>query len=462
MTPVVVGDNFIIQGENSPFGVHHWIPLQLQAGISYAAHGLFSTEVIVHPGSPADLGFSTSYTLYTREFFISLRDSQGQLVPGKTSGRDFAFSTPNKGVYYLDVVGPYPGFGPDDSLIETAKINFASYQDDYVDNTATKGQMAKPAVQAVTVKGSVEVDGDHDWFKVSLDAGKQVLFSVKPTNTSPASLEHPVIHLYDSTGKVLSTGDDSQQISFTATKSGNYYVDVSGWVSSISRNFGSDNGTYTLTATPKADDYGNTPLTAGSIDFGTTGEISGNIETKGDHDWVAVKLLAGRSYFFSLSGAGSAKPVAGQLNTVALALRDAKGVLIDQGEGAGGYTSKLVYMPEKSATYYLDASALKNTETGHYTLNELSYLDDAPNYVSNIKPLEPGVTLGGNIGYKGDHDFLSVKVEAGKAYQISISPIFVDYASYKVDLEVKLRDAAGALITTGNIVKKYESVLVDL
>ena len=54
-----------------------------------------------------------------------------------------------------------------------------------------------------TVTGSLEVVGDHDWFKMTLSAGQSVTITVNGT-----TLEDPYLRIRNSSGTVIHENDD--------------------------------------------------------------------------------------------------------------------------------------------------------------------------------------------------------------------------------------------------------------
>ena len=83
-----------------------------------------------------------------------------------------------------------------------------------------------------TTNGSVEVGGDHDWFKISLSAGQTIQVTMNGLGLS--ALEDPYLRIRDSTGAVIFENDDSGGsrnafIAFQATYSGDYYIDAAAW-----------------------------------------------------------------------------------------------------------------------------------------------------------------------------------------------------------------------------------------
>ena len=82
-----------------------------------------------------------------------------------------------------------------------------------------------------TVPGSLEVIGDHDWFRITLEAGQSVTVTLNGT-----TLEDPYLRILNSSGTVIHENDDissginrDSRVSFTASTGGTYYIDVGAW-----------------------------------------------------------------------------------------------------------------------------------------------------------------------------------------------------------------------------------------
>jgi serralysin len=111
-----------------------------------------------------------------------------------------------------------------------------------------------------------------------------------------------------------------------------------------------------------------------AADTSTTAHISvgdtytGTIETGGDHDWIAIDLVAGQKYTFTLNGSG-----ANALEDPYLYLLDSSGtVVVENDDGNGSRDSRIVFTATTSGTYYLDAAAwgdATHSYTGDYTLS---------------------------------------------------------------------------------------------
>jgi len=108
--------------------------------------------------------------------------------------------------------------------------------------------------------------------------------------------------------------------------------------------------------------------TTASVNVG--GTYVGTIDTGGDHDWIAVNLVAGQKYTFTLDGYGS-----NALEDPYLYLRDASGtVLAENDDGDGNRNSRIVFTATTTGTYYLDAAAWDDDAhtyqyTGDYILS---------------------------------------------------------------------------------------------
>lgn len=99
-------------------------------------------------------------------------------------------------------------------------------------------------------KGAIQSVGDHDWFRVSLEADEFYRINLEGADTKEGALEDPyLLGVYDSNGQLLpKTTDDNgglgrnAYLSFTPEESGDYYIAVGA--------FGDSTGTYELSAEP--------------------------------------------------------------------------------------------------------------------------------------------------------------------------------------------------------------------
>jgi len=97
--------------------------------------------------------------------------------------------------------------------------------DDVSGTLHTLGQLS---VNAAATLGSIEVVGDHDWWRVQLTAGTSYAISVAGAG-GLGSLSDPMLRLYDSAGHLIAQDDDfgsslNAQLNFSPSASGTYYV----------------------------------------------------------------------------------------------------------------------------------------------------------------------------------------------------------------------------------------------
>ena len=116
---------------------------------------------------------------------------------------------------------------------------------DFSSNIYTRGRLYLNSYAT----GSVGYRGDQDWFRIYLRAGQRARFDLEGSPTGRGSLGDTYLRgIYDSSGRYISgtrnddggTGSNSR-VTFTASRSGYYYVSAGG--------YGSRTGSYRLTAT---------------------------------------------------------------------------------------------------------------------------------------------------------------------------------------------------------------------
>ena len=100
-----------------------------------------------------------------------------------------------------------------------------------------------------TIGGDLETIGDRDWYRVQLTAGQQ--YTILLTGVT---LEDPYLRIRDAAGNLIIERDDinpgvmrDSRVSFTATTSGTYFIDVGSWEDGDT---GGYTGTYQLSVQP--------------------------------------------------------------------------------------------------------------------------------------------------------------------------------------------------------------------
>jgi serralysin len=106
-----------------------------------------------------------------------------------------------------------------------------------------------------TKTSALEVKGDHDWFKITLNAGQEIIVTL-----NGVTLEDPYLYIRNSAGNVVKDNDDisagvirDSKLSFVAPTAGTYYIDVGAFAEDYT-------GTYELSVKPY------TPPPLGTLD----------------------------------------------------------------------------------------------------------------------------------------------------------------------------------------------------
>ncbi|WP_417451260.1 M10 family metallopeptidase [Kordiimonas sp.] len=136
-------------------------------------------------------------------------------------------------------------------------------------------------------------------------------------------------------------------------------------------------------------DIPNNTGTTATLSFG--GSFSGDIETVGDEDWVAVTLQAGTTYAIQMLGASVGQ--GSLVDPFIKGLYSASGTSLDRADddGAGGRNSQLVFTPDASGTYYVSAGGWES-ETGTYTMTLQEYEADTPTVTSRAVVEQVGLS----------------------------------------------------------------------
>ena len=163
---------------------------------------------------------------------VSLYDHSGAAIAGGTNtgpgGDPELYFTPQTSGTYFVAAESYSQDGKGLTGSYTVHVT----QDDYAANTSTNGHFTFSAYDPYdgSASGTIEVAGDHDWFKIGMTAGQQYTFDLTGTLGGGGTLGDPVERIYDSSGKQVAqagTSGADPELSFTPTTSGSYYVDVS-------------------------------------------------------------------------------------------------------------------------------------------------------------------------------------------------------------------------------------------
>ena len=316
--------------------------------------------------------------------------------------------------------------------------NGASEADtDFPATTATTGRVDVGA----SATGNIGTDGDADWFRVDLEAGKTYQFDLEGPFNGRGTLEDPLLKLFES-GVRIALNDDSgatfdSKIIHTPTAGGTYYleaIEAGEGVSSVTT------GTYTLSVREIP------PCTL------NTGDIWCGVVTVGEVKTTADALV-GHGF---ADGAGlSAGSLAGNPDDTMFSVGDndytimAAYIQVPTGTTVTGALyvllsadltdddkAGLVLTVDDTTLTFAFSGATKGT-TGLYSwglsgltwsagdtvtvrLPEPTTPDDFPADTTTTGQVDVGGSATGNVESVGDADWFLVELEAGTRYQIDL------------------------------------------
>ena len=391
-------------GEINYPGDRDWIAVILEAGKIYRIdlEGL-------------DAGAGTLGDPYLR----GVHDGDGDLIGGTTDNNRGAGR--NSRVFFKAADADttyYVSAGVSGFSLGTYTLSVTEIVDDYAADTATTGTV----VVGGTATGEINYSGDRDWFAVILEAGKVYRIDLEGWDAGAGTLGDPYLRgVHDGDGDLIGGTTDNNggagknsRVFFKAADAdadATYYVSAGVYGSAV--------GTYTLSVTEMVDDYAADTGTTGTVLVG--GTATGEIETPGDRDWIAVILEAGKIYRIDLEGLDAG---AGTLHDPYLrGVHDGDGDLIggttDNNGGAGRNSRVFFKAADADTTYYVSAGA-SGFSLGTYTMSVTETVDDYAADTDTTGTVMVGDTATGEINYSGDRDWFAVILEAGKVYRIDL------------------------------------------
>jgi hypothetical protein len=288
-----------------------------------------------------------------------------------------------------------------------------SASDDAAGDASTTAQLAIGG----SVQAKIHKTGDHDWFKVTLDAQTLYQFTLKAAESNAGTLRmlgsgtyEDYLRLWDplgaggpvQVGQVTPTYQGKPvTILFAPTRSGDYFLDM-----------GSNHvtGSYTLSAVLLArDDHANDIAHASALPLNS--KLAGAINYAGDVDLFCVTLRAGVSYAVTLDSGDAA------YGSVWRALSKSGGpparVSGDGSSWEGDLTLSLV--PSVDGVYTIGASGgTGDAVPYHVTLTEVE--DDYLASVATTGRVLPGALAHGTLEIGADADWFKAPVTAGQSY----------------------------------------------
>ena len=342
---------------------------------------------------------------------FSLRDSSGNYIninyDDYNAGESVLLGqVEESGTYYISV-------SSSNSTLDYT-LTATVLEDDFAGDASTTGALEV----GNTATGTIDFQGDSDWFAISLTAGNVVRIA------SDGFFETGLT-LRDEFGNSVAFGDLDFETNeaFLITQveeSGIFYIDVSSFTSTLD---------YTLSATLLEDDFASDVSTTAALSVG--GTASGTIDFRDDSDWFAIELTAGEIVRIAIDGFDA------NLN-----LRDVFGnVFASDNLDFDTNETFLIAQVEESGTFYVDVSSF--TSTLDYTLSATLLEDDFASDTSTTGALEVGNMATGTIDFQNDSDWFAISLTAGEVVRIASDGFF--------DTGLTLRDEFGNSVAFGDV-----------
>ena len=362
---LTVGDRF--DGNIADTYDIDWIAVDLVAGTEY----IFSLdETLPVAGFDAYFYLSESDGAVTSAFYDEFENVM-------------VFSPTSSDRYFLDI----SAFTTGDYAIEMAV-------DDLPGNATTPATLTPDT----TVTGVLQYTDDKDWIAVDLEAGRTYFFSLDDTLTVAPIDGELSVKTPNGAGTTATYDQYYNVLTYSPTVTGRHFVEVT-----------SSFATGGFAVSMGVDDLPGDTTTPATIAVGET--FQGSVDYPEDTDWIAVDLVAGTEYIFSLN---PDLPVSGI--DASFYLMRPNGVTT--ADSIDSYYDAIIYNPDSSGTYYLGVSSY--LETGAY---EILMATDVPAGTNSTAVVIPGEVYEGTYDYQGDEDWIGIDLEYGKTYAIRITGV---------------------------------------
>ena len=357
-------------------------------------------------------------------YLRGVHDADGVFITGTTDNDGGAgynarvtFTADEAGTYYV-AAGDY---GTRKGTYTLSVVDVTDgIPDDFEAGTGTSGAVAVGG----SATGEIDFYNDRDWFAVTLEANSTYQIDLEGEDTDAGTLKFPYLYgVHDADGVLIAgtthhgggTGCNSQ-VYFTAEDAGTYYV--------AAGSHRADEGTYKLSVVELADgipdDFAAETGTSGAVTVG--GSARGEIEVRGDRDWFAVELDAGKKYMIDLEGSSTGAGTL--LDPYLRGVHDTDGNFIagtTDNHGGVGLNGRVRFTAEEAGTYYVAAGAGGyGYRRGTYKLSVTEVPDDFAAGTGTSGAVEVGGSVTSDIEISFDRDWFAVTLEAGATYRIDL------------------------------------------
>jgi len=374
--------------------------------------------------------------------YLTLLDIDGNIIlesksPDRNANAGLSFSPSESGEYFIRV--RHDGFRSSDQF-----YTLILYYDDHSSNTET----ATPVELNTTVHGRINVEGNVDYFSFETEAGDEIVITVTSDSSSI------LLTLFDTDGvtslsqvtELNSSGTLRQNIKFTVSESGKYFIQIRD--KSIYRSGNS----YALSLTLHEDDHGNNPEYATPISLNTP--TNGVIGFADDVDCFSFEANQGDAIRIETTGDGSA------LNVVLVLLASDGSTILKRSDSSHRYkptrfepAESFLFPVAASGQYFImikDKDSKLGGDHYFYTLKLTIYEDDYADSSEYATPIDFDTPISGVIGLTGDVDYFSFEANQGKIVNIEAIGQGGAFENVLDNVFVSLLDTDGVQRLAGN------------
>jgi hypothetical protein len=263
------------------------------------------------------------------------------------------------------------------------------------------------------IAGSIEYQGDVDWYRLSVRTGQRYRISL--TGAGETGLGDPYLRIVTAEGEELGGNDDAGDgtlnslAEFTPQRSGTVYIEARGFADVYE-------GAYTLRIEAErapTDAISGASNTRGRVAVG--GSVDGVIDFVGDLDWYRVRFEGGQSYRIRLNRAEGD----GALGDPFLHVYGADGSeLVADDDGGGSLNSYIEFNAPATGTYYIGAGAFSEG-MGRYRLS-VQEGDIPADASTDVELSAEGDYRDGVLAPGGDRDWYRVNLAEGQSFRASL------------------------------------------
>ena len=333
------------------------------------------------------------------------------------------WEAPASGDYYLVVEAS--GFDADVGSY-TLTVSHSTIVDDHGNDIDD----ATVAAVGVDVRGTLDYDGDIDYFRFQAERGQSYQIDV-----ALGTLDDSIVDLYDVDWSFLDSNDDygdtfASRLYWEAPSSGERYVTVGGY----------GIGSYTLTVSlaDPIDDHGNSggraTEIAGLVDE-EGADVRGAVDYDGDIDYFRFNATHGYSYQIDVA--------LRTLDDSIVDLYDADGSLLDSNDDNGGtFASRIFWEAPNNGYYYI---AVEGHGIGTYTLT-VSIVDDHSSDFESATRIAIGESVSIVQHNYDDRDVLVFSARPGTEYVFTLYYYTGQRTGDAAGTTMALYDASGRVL----------------